>query len=145
VSEYRESYSARVAASVDTCFAVLTDFDAYPTWSGPVRECTVLTRYPDGLPRQVAFVLDTPIKTIRYTLEYSWDPPNGGEWHLVEGDVAGVDGSYEFAAGRKGCTVTCTQAIDLGFWVPGFLRSLFEKKALHDSVEEFRAAAEAHG
>jgi hypothetical protein len=145
VSEYRESYSTRVKAPLETCFAVLTDFEAYPRWSSPVRECQVLTRHPDGLPCQVAFVLDTPIKTIRYTLEYSWDPPNGGEWRLVEGDVAGVEGSYEFAAGRHGTTATCTQAIDLGFWVPGFLRSVFEKKALRDSVEEFRTATEARG
>jgi hypothetical protein len=142
VGEYRESYSTRVGATVHTCFSVLTEFETYPVWSSPVRECTVLTRHADGLPHHVSFVLDTPIKTIRYTLAYTWDPPHGGEWELVEGDVAGVEGSYEFVPGRAGCTATCTQAIDLGFWVPGFLRSVFEKKALHDSVEEFRAAAE---
>jgi len=145
VADYTESYSTHVGAGVETCFAVLTDFEAYPNWSSPVRECTVLTRHADGLPHHVAFVLDTPIKTIRYTLAYTWDPPHGGEWELVEGDVAGVEGSYEFAPARSGCTATCTQAIDLGFWVPGFLRSLFEKKALKDSVDEFRAAAENRG
>jgi ribosome-associated toxin RatA of RatAB toxin-antitoxin module len=144
VSEYRESYSTRVAATPEQCFAVLTDFESYPRWSSPVRECRVLTRHPDELPKHVAFVLDTPIKTIRYTLDYTWDPPNGGEWRLVEGDVAGVEGSYEFAPAKSGCTATCTQSIDLGFWVPGFLRSAFERKALRDSVEEFRAAVEAH-
>lgn len=145
VSEYRESYSTPVGATMDTCFAVLTDFAAYPMWSSPVRECTVLTRHPDGLPHHVAFVLDTPVKTIHYTLAYTWDPPHGGEWELVEGDVAGVEGSYEFVPTRTGCTATCTQAVDLGFWIPGFLRSIFEKKALRDSVEEFRAAAENRG
>ena len=145
VSDYRESYSTHVGAGVETCFAVLTDFAAYPDWSSPVRECTVLTRHPDGLPHHVAFVLDTPIKTIRYTLAYTWDPPHGGQWELVSGDVAGVEGSYEFVPSRTGCTATCAQAIDLGFWVPGFLRSVFEKKALKDSVEEFRAAAENRG
>lgn len=142
MSEYRESYSTRVGATPEQCFAVLTDFEAYPDWSSPVRECRILTRHPDGLPAHVAFILDTPIKTIRYTLGYTWTPPHGGEWRLVEGDVAGIEGSYEFKPGAKGSTATCTQAIDLGFWVPGFLRSAFERKALRDSVEEFRTAVE---
>jgi polyketide cyclase/dehydrase/lipid transport protein len=145
VSGYRESYSTHVRASMDTCFAVLIDFEAYPKWSSPVRKCTILTRHPDGLPHHVAFVLDTPIKTMRYTLAYTWDRPCRGDWMLVEGDVAGVEGSYEFAPERTGCTATCTQGIDLGFWIPGFLRSVFEQKALRDSVEEFRAAAEQRG
>jgi hypothetical protein len=145
VSDYRESYSTKVRADAERCFAVLTDFAAYPRWSSPVRECAVVTRHPDGLPHHVSFVLDTPLKTIRYTLAYTWTPPRGGEWTLVAGDVAGVEGSYAFEPNRTGCTATCTQAIDLGFWVPGFLRSVFEKKALKDSVEEFRAAAEQRG
>ena len=142
MSEYRESYSTRVGATPEQCFAVLIDFENYPEWSSPVRECRILTRHADALPARVAFVLDTPIKTIRYTLDYTWNPPHGGEWQLVEGDVAGVEGSYEFTPGARGSTATCTQAIDLGFWVPGFLRSAFERKALRDSVEEFRAAVE---
>ena len=143
MGDYRETYSTRVAGTPDDCFAVLVDFEAYPTWSSPVRECRVLTRHPDGLPAHVAFVLDTPLKTLRYTLDYAWEAPHGGRWTMVEGDVAGIEGSYRFEPGRGGTTATCTQAIDLGFWVPGFLRSVFEKKALRDSVEEFRAAVES--
>lgn len=142
--EFTQSYSTTVAGSLEDCFTVLTDFAEYPEWSGPIQECRVLDQYPDGLPRRVAFALDMIVKTVRYTLEYKWDRPRGGTWRLVEGDVKDVEGSYAFTeAGEGKTTATCTQAIDVGFWVPGFLKRTFEQKALHDSVEEFRKAVEA--
>jgi hypothetical protein len=143
VSDFSQSYTTQVVGSVDDCFAVLTDFEAYPEWSGPVTECRVLDRHPDGLPRRVAFALDMTLKTLRYVLEYSWDPPHGGSWQLVEGDVKDVHGSYRFEPAGKQTKATCSQAIDLGFWIPGPIRRPFEQKALRDSVEEFRKAVEA--
>jgi hypothetical protein len=143
VSEYSQTYSTTVAGSIDDCFAVLVDFPDYVRWSSPITTCKVLEHHPDGLPKHVEFGLDMTIKTLRYVLEYTYDRPNGATWRLVEGDLKDVEGSYRFTTGADGeTTATCTQAIDLGFWVPGFIRSTFEKKALHDSVEEFRRAVE---
>jgi hypothetical protein len=143
VSEYSQTYSTTVAGSVDDCFAVLIDFPDYVRWSSPITACRVLERHPDGLPKRVEFSLDMTLKTIRYVLDYEYDRPNGATWHLVDGDVKDVEGAYRFTPTSDGTTTaTCTQAIDLGFWVPGFIRSTFEKKALHDSVEEFRRAVE---
>lgn len=143
MSEYSQTYATDVAASPDECFAVLTDFDAYPRWSSPISSCRVLERGTDGLPRLVDFMLDTPIKTIHYVLEYEYDPPHRARWRLVEGDVKDVHGAYDFAPIATGTRATCTQEIDLGFWVPGFLRKTFEAKALRDSVEEFKRAVES--
>jgi uncharacterized membrane protein len=143
VSEYRESYSTTIAAPATACFATLAAFEDYPAWSAPVTSCRVLSRHPDGMPKQVEFALDMTLKTVRYVLEYEWDPPRGARWHMVEGDLANIEGSYRFDETAAGTTATCTQQIDLGFWVPGFLRSTIEAKALRDSVEEFRAAVES--
>jgi ribosome-associated toxin RatA of RatAB toxin-antitoxin module len=143
VSGYRQSYSTTVAAPPTDCFAVLTGFEDYPRWSSPITACRVLERHPDGLPKRVEFTLDMTVKTIRYVLAYTFDPPHGATWKLAEGDVRDIEGSYRFEETAAGTTATCTQGIDLGFWLPGFIRSGFEKKALRDSVEEFRAAVEA--
>jgi uncharacterized membrane protein len=143
VAEVRQSYSTTVARTVDECFTVLTDFEAYPQWSSVIRKCRVLERHPDGLAKRVEFTLDMTIKTIRYVLDYAWERPHGATWHLVEGDVKDVEGSYRFDETPTGVTATCTQAVDLGFWVPGFIRSLAEAKALRDSVEEFKRAVES--
>ena len=142
MGEYSQSYSTDIAASAEACFEVLIDFERYPQWSSPIQVCQVLDRYPDGLPRRVEFQMNMTIKTLRYVLEYEYDRPRGARWHLVEGDVAGVEGDYRFEESGGKTRATCNQAIDVGFWVPGFLRSTFEAKALHDSVEEFRTAVE---
>jgi len=143
MSDLSQSYSTAIAGSVADCFAILTDFAAYPRWSGPVKECRVLERYPDGLARRVAFTLDMTVKTVHYVLEYTYDPPRGARWRLVEGDVKNVEGSYRFEENGDQTSATCTQAVDVGFWVPGPIRRTFEKKALRDSVEEFKRAVEA--
>ncbi len=143
MSEYRQSYSTTIAAPASDCFAVLTAFEDYPHWSSPITACRVLERHPDGLPKRVEFALDMTVKKIRYVLDYTFDPPHGARWKLASGDVKDIEGSYRFEETAAGTTATCTQGIDLGFWLPGFLRSGFEKKALRDSVEEFRVAVEA--
>ena len=145
VAEVRQSYSTTVSGGVEDCFTVLTDFAAYPRWSSVIKKCRVLDQHPDGLARRVEFILDMTIKTIRYVLEYTYDRPHGASWRLVEGDVKDVDGSYRFEETPAGVKATCTQAVDLGFWVPGFIRSLAEAKALRDSVEEFKHAVETRG
>ena len=144
MADFSQSYSVDIAGSVDDCFAVLTDFAAYPEWSGPVTECRVLDRHPDGLPRRVAFGLDMKLKTVRYVLEYEWEPPHGGRWHLTEGDLKDIQGSYRFETAKDRATkATCSQSVDIGFWVPGPIKRPFEQKALRDSVEEFKKAVEA--
>jgi hypothetical protein len=144
VSDFSQSYATAVDGSIDDCFAVLTDFERYPDWSGPVKECRVLDRHPDGLPRRVAFTLDMTLKTIRYVLEYTYERPRAARWKLVEGDIKDVHGTYEFEPAEGARTkATCTQSIDIGFWVPGPIRRPFEQKALRDSVEEFRRAVES--
>src|SRR4029078_11006534 len=72
-----KSYSAEVAGTPEDCFAVLCDFADYPRWSTPVQECRVVDRHPDGRARRVAFALDMTVKTLRYVLEYTFDPPHG--------------------------------------------------------------------
>lgn len=143
MSEYRQSYSTTIAAPVTDCFAVLVAFEDYPRWSSPITSCRVLEHHADGLPKRVEFMLDMTVKTIRYVLDYTYDRPHGATWAFVEGDVRSISGEYRFEESDGRTTATCSQAIDLGFWLPGFVRSGLEKKALRDSVEEFRRAVEA--
>jgi hypothetical protein len=143
MADVTQTYAVDVRGSVEDCFAVLADFEAYPKWSSPITECRVLERYPDGLARRVAFALDMTVKTLRYVLEYTYERPHGARWKLVEGDVKSVEGSYRFEGAGERTRATCTQAIDIGFWVPGPIRRPLEQKALRDSVEEFKKAVEA--
>jgi hypothetical protein len=143
MAEAEQSFTADVEASIDDCCAVLLDFERYPQWSGPTTAARILERGADGRARQVEMTLDMKIRNVRYVLEYRYDLPSQAHWRLIEGDVAGVDGSYTFERIDDTHTrATCQQSVDLGFWVPGPLRRLIEKQALRDSVLEFKAEAE---
>jgi hypothetical protein len=143
MAEAEQSFTSEVDASIEDCCAVLLDFDRYPDWSGPTTSSRVLESYPDGRARRVEMVLDMKIKNVRYVLEYAYELPRRATWHLVEGDVTGIVGSYEFEPiDAKRTRATCSQAVDLGFWVPGPLRRVIERQALRDSVLEFKAEAE---
>ena len=112
-------------------------------WSAAICKTEVRDRYPDGLARQVEMELDIKLRKIRYVLEYRYERPTRLTWTLVEGDVKAVTGTYSFEVLKPGNTrMTCTQAIDIGFWIPGFLRGIFERQALKDSVDELKTEIE---
>ena len=139
----QQEFTTDVAASVDQCFATIIDFKRYPEWFSTVESTKVVARYPDGLAKRVALRVDMKIKTIGYVLEYEYQPPTGLTWIAVEGDLESIEGSYTFEkVGSKRTRVTCRQAVAMGFWVPGPLRTLIERQALKQSVLEFKAAAE---
>lgn len=143
MAEVQQSFSTSIEAPVALCYEAIADFESYPSWSAPVTKTVVLERYPDGAPRRVEFHLDMKLKTVRYVLEYVWEPPCRLTWKLVEGDLADVEGSYVFApAGDDRTQATCSQAVSLGFWVPGVIRRPLEQNAVRQSVLEFKAEAE---
>jgi ribosome-associated toxin RatA of RatAB toxin-antitoxin module len=139
-----QSYTTEAAATPADCYAVITDFAAYPDWSGAICSAEVRERYPDGSAKQVQMELDMKIRRVHYVLEYQHEPPGRLQWFMVEGDVKAIEGSYLFEDAGTGHTrITCTQAVDVGFWIPGFLRRIFEQQALKDSVEELKTEVEA--
>lgn len=143
MADVQQSFSTPIEAPADLCYAAIADFEAYPSWSSPITQVAVLDRYPDGFARRVEFLLDMKLRTVRYVLEYSWSPPHRLTWTYVEGDVEDIVGSYVFEpVDARRTTATCSQAVALGFWVPGILRRTLEATALRQSVLEFKAEAE---
>jgi ribosome-associated toxin RatA of RatAB toxin-antitoxin module len=139
-----QEFSAEIDASVDQCFATITDFEQYPNWFSSIKKARVLERYPDGLAKRIEFFLDLKLKMLRYVLEYRYDQPTHLTWKAVDGDVEAVDGEYRLEKLKPRLTrATCRQAVALGFWVPGPIRKLIERQALQQSVLEFKAASEA--
>jgi ribosome-associated toxin RatA of RatAB toxin-antitoxin module len=138
-----QEFTTEVNASVQQCFATIVDFDQYPRWFSTVESTKVRERYPNGLAKRVALRVDMKLKTIGYVLEYEYDKPGGLSWKAVEGDLDFIEGAYEFEKlSPRRSRVTCRQAVAIGFWVPGPLRTLIERQALKQSVLEFKAAVE---
>jgi hypothetical protein len=143
MSETRQSFSAEIDATPETCFEKILDFPDYPNWSSVITRCEVLDHHSDGTPRRVEFELDMMVRKVRYVLDYDHERPTRLTWKYVEGDIADVEGAYTFEpVGKKKTKATCEQAVSLGFWLPGPIRRIAEQKALRDSVLEFKAAVE---
>ena len=143
VADVQQSFSTEIRAPAALCYAAIADFPAYPSWSSPITKTRVLDSHPDGFARRVEFFIDMKLKTVRYVLEYTWTPPQRLSWTYVDGDLQDIEGSYVFApVGEDRTQATCSQAVSLGFWVPGLLRRTLEQTALRQSVLEFKAEAE---
>ena len=139
-----QEFSTEIAASVEQCFATITDFERYPNWFSSIEKSRVLERYPDGLAKRIEFHLDMKLKTVRYVLEYCYERPTHLTWTAVDGDIEAVEGAYRFEKlAPRLSRATCRQSVSLGFWVPGPIRRLIERQALQQSVLEFKTAAEA--
>jgi len=143
MADVQQSFSTAIEAPAHLCYAAIADFEAYPSWSSPITRIDVLERYEDGFARDVEFLLDMKLRTVRYVLRYVWNPPHHLSWTFVEGDVDDIVGSYVFEPLDGNRTkATCSQAVTLSFWVPGLIRRTLESTALRQSVLEFKAEAE---
>lgn len=138
-----QEFSVEIDATPLECFNAIMEFDEYPRWSSAIQQATVLERDARGMGRIVEFFIDMKFKRLRYVLDYAYKKPGSLTWHSVDGDVQSVNGSYTFAKSDGGRTLaTCKQAITIGFWVPGPIRSLLERTALQQSVMEFKTEVE---
>lgn len=143
VADVQQSFTTPIEAPLAVCYQAIADFDAYSRWSSPITQVRVIDRHPDGHARQVEFFVDMKLKTLRYVLEYRWESPDRLTWTMAEGDLEGIEGSYVFERlDDRRTQATCSQAVSLGFWVPGLLRRRLEQTALKQSVLEFKAEAE---
>jgi uncharacterized membrane protein len=139
----RQSHIEVVRAPIALCFDTIVDFPFYPEWFTAITEANVLEEDKARCRWTIEYKLNMLVKTISYTLRYEGTRPNALDWKLLSGDVKDVQGSYRFVELEPGVTeATCTQGVDVGFWIPGPLRRGFEKTALVDSVREFKKAAE---
>ena len=140
----KQSHAEVVEAPIDVCFETIVEFERYPEWFSGITSAEVLEADPEAGRWTVRYGLDMVLKTVSYTLAYESRRPYELTWKLVAGDVRDVEGIYRFTELEPGLTeAECSQAVDVGFWIPGPLRRTFERSAVSDSVREFKAAAEA--
>ncbi len=85
-----------VDASPARCFAVASDFEAYPQWTSDVKQVTVLERDADGRGTRVEYHVSGLGRRVRYVLDYDFtDAPAAFSWSMVEGDLLrALDGRY---------------------------------------------------
>jgi carbon monoxide dehydrogenase subunit G len=146
----RTESSITVDAAPAAVMDVIADFEAYPEWTGAVRDASVLTTGADGHADQVRFTLDAGAIRDTYTLAYTWDvdavPTTGTgtlEWTLVEATVLkAMDGSYHVEPAGEGTLVTYRLSVDLRMPMLGMLRRKAERVIIDTALNELKKRVE---
>jgi uncharacterized membrane protein len=132
-----------IDANPKQCFAALIDYESFPEWQRAVKSCEVLTRDREGRGKEVAFEVDAKVKSITYTLDYSYEEPHLITWRFVEGDVRDVDGEFVFEDQGDGTTLaTYALRLDPGFPLPGRLLNLLNEQVMQGAMEDLKQRVE---
>jgi uncharacterized membrane protein len=132
-----------VEGTPQECFDALVDYESFPSWQRAVKSVSVETRDSAGRGEEVSFEIDAKVRTIRYTLRYSYEPPGRISWDYVSGDVKDVDGEMVFEDRGDGTTLaTYSLALDPGVWLPGPLQKVLNDQVMKGSVEDLKRRVE---
>jgi ribosome-associated toxin RatA of RatAB toxin-antitoxin module len=143
----RTESSILVGAEPGEVLDVIADFEAYPEWTGAVREAKVVELDELGRARAVRFTLDAGAIRDTYTLEYQWDFDSDGlgtiTWSLVEANILkAMDGRYRLCRADDGTEVTYTLAVDVKMPMLGMLRRKAEKVIIDTALHELKKRVE---
>lgn len=134
-----------VGRPIADVFAVVSDFDAYPTWVNGLQSVETLERDQDsGIGRVVRFTAGAMGLSISYTLQYTVssvaddEDGGGGEdeqglvlaWQSIAGGVKSIAGHYHLSPaqatgsgdGEHKTRVRYKLDVDTGFKMPAMLR-----------------------
>lgn len=136
--------SITVTATPQQVMAVIADFEAYPQWTGAVKEAKVLSTGADGRAHDVRFVLDAGAIKDTYTLDYEWDGARRVSWTLVEAEILkAMTGSYRLHANPDGTTrVTYQLAVDVKIPMLGMIKRKAEKVIIDTALKELKKRVE---
>lgn len=134
-----------IEASPQECFDALLEYESFPDWQRAVKATEVLSRHKDGKAKEVEFEIDAKVKTIHYTLEYSYEEPHMVTWRYVEGDVKDVDGELILEDRGDGTTLaTYALRIDPGVWMPGRLANLLNEQVMQGVMDDLKRRVEGN-
>lgn len=136
--------SITIAAPPAEIMDVIADFEAYPEWTGAVKEAEVRSSAKDGRAAEVAFVLDAGAIKDSYVLAYAWDGDERVTWSLVRADVLkSMNGSYALVDNGDGTTtVTYLLAVDVRIPMLGMIKRKAEKVIIDTALKELKKRVE---
>jgi ribosome-associated toxin RatA of RatAB toxin-antitoxin module len=137
--------SISVDASPARVMGVIADFDAYPEWTGAVKEAEVRETTPDGRAKDVWFHLDAGAIKDRYTLTYLWTGDEEVRWSLVEAEsiLKAMNGVYRLADNGDGSTTVSYQlAVDVRIPMLGMIKRKAEKVIIDTALKELKKRVE---
>ena len=108
------SASTVIEAPIEEVYAVAADVENSPRWQPEIKRAEALEREGD---EQVLVETETDakVRSLKSTLRFTYDPPNGLSWRQESGDLKSVEGSWSFEELGAGQTrATYEMTVDLG-------------------------------
>ena len=142
----RTESSITVDASPADVMAVIADFEAYPEWTGAVKQAEVRSTASGGRAKEVWFDLDAGAIKDQYTLGYTWKADREVRWQLIEAEniVKSMDGAYLLEDNGDGSTnVTYQLAVDIKIPMLGMIKRKAEKVIIDTALKELKKRVEA--
>jgi uncharacterized membrane protein len=144
VGAKRAEHQAIIQGTPHQCFAALTDYEAMADWQSTIKRCEVRATDAEGRAKEVFWELDAKVKSISYTLSYSYEAPSWIGYSYVEGDLADIQGEYIFEDRGDGSTLaTFSLKLEPGVWVPGTVAKLLNDQVMKRSLEDLKSHVEA--
>lgn len=133
---------ATIAAAPEELWAVLVDFERYPSWARDLKHVEVLERDAEGRGVEVLFRAAAMGRSTTYVLRYDHtEAPTRLPWRFVRGDIMRrLDGEYRFEVVPEGTKVVYELEVELIIPLPGFVKRRAEHKIMHTALDELRAA-----
>lgn len=129
---------AHVTAPAERCYAILTDFQAYPDWWPGCKSASLVGSGSAGS-QDVALVFDTrsPVGDVDCVVRFRVEPPARVRMERVSGRLKRLDGEgwvlSDRADGETDVRYSAAAEMDTG--LPGFLERPFKDKARYFFVE----------
>jgi ribosome-associated toxin RatA of RatAB toxin-antitoxin module len=136
---------ATIDAEPDELWAVLADFEQYPSWARDLKAAEILERDEQGRGVLVHFRAAAMGRSTNYILRYDYtDAPTRLPWRLESGDIMRkLDGEYRLEPLASGGTrVIYELDVELVVPLPGFVKRRAEHKLTHTALDELRSHIE---
>jgi ribosome-associated toxin RatA of RatAB toxin-antitoxin module len=135
---------ATIPAPAAELWAVLTDFERYPSWARDLKAAEVVERDEQGRGILVRFRAAAMGRSTTYLLRYDYaDAPHRLPWKLERGDIMRkLDGEYRLEAAGDSTHVVYELEVELVIPLPGFVKRRAEHKIMHTALDELRAHVE---
>jgi|SRR5947209_5911158 len=139
--------STTIAASAADVMGVITDFEAYPDWSG-MKSAKILKKDNQGRGIEVAYEVEAPVVgKASYTLAYKYAANDGGcSWTTkeIEGKIKDIKGEYALEELDEDETnVTYRVEIDLDVPLPGFMKRQGAKQIVSQALSGLKKRVES--
>lgn len=130
-------------ASIESIYAVITDYNSYPSFVDGVSGLTVLSQDDDGA--KVEYSLNL-IKKFKYILNITHEKPTRVSWVFDSGDLFKMNnGSWQLKDLGDGTTeVTYSLELDIKGFAPKSIVNNLTSKNLPSMMKSFEERAKAH-